>query len=227
MRKTLLLLCAAMALSAQTPPPQQGFRKEMLVNEHVRIVSSRIPAHASMPVHRHDHDFLVVPLDDARLLAHEEGKPDAEVVLRRGEPAMVKGGFTHSETNESDRDVRVTVVEFMAPQGAVKRLDAKPSRYCTPGSKTACVTENYLFCSEKVCVSEVEFGPGAVTLMHRHSTAHMLIAVTDLNMKDEPEGQPAVQRDQKSGEVIYLPAGITHALVNGPQPARFITVVWK
>jgi len=227
-RKTLLwfCLCAGVVLSAQTVP-EQGTRKEILVNDRVHVASAVLPAHGSTPLHRHDRDFLVIPLDDAKLTNHEEGKPAAEVVLHRGEPVLIKGGFSHLETNEGDAAVHLTVVEFLAPQGVVKKITFEPSKFCNQGSATACVSEKYLFCSEKMCVSSVEFGPGVATEMHTHSTPHMVIALTDMEIKDQEEGRPAVTRNLKSGEVFYQPAGITHALVNGSKTAKFITVLWQ
>ena len=227
MKTALLSLFLAAVCCAQAQAPEQGSRQEILANQHVHVFSRVLAGHETLPLHRHDRDVLVVPLTDAHLTNHVEGKPAVDVVHHSGEPVMVRGGFSHSETNDGDAPVRLTGVEFTAPQGEAKPLDTPTSRFCNQGSKTACVTERYLFCTDKVCVSSVEFGPNVVTEMHRHATPHMLIALTDFDMKDEQAGKAAEQRSQKSGEAVYLPAGINHALVNGPRTARFITVVWK
>lgn len=227
MKTMVLWLFIAAVAAAQAPAPDQPQSKQLLSNDRVQVFTRTIPPHASLPMHTHERDFLVVPLVDARLTSHPEGKPDVPVVLHAGEPTFTKGGYSHSETNDGDTEVRVTRVEFLYAQGEAKKLDTPASHFCNRGSRTACITERYLFCTDKICVSSVEFGPGAVSEVHRHATPHMLIAVTDMDMKDEQVGKPAADRKLKSGEVEYLPAGIEHVLVNGPRPARFITVVWK
>jgi quercetin dioxygenase-like cupin family protein len=36
-----------------------------------------------------------------------------------------------------------------------------------------------------------------------------------------------VERRIKAGDAVYIPAGITHRLINGPQATRFITLQFK
>ncbi len=225
MKKMLLWLCLSSMAGAQTPAQPES--KQLLSNDRVLVFTRSIPPHATVPMHKHERDFIVVPLVDARLTSHPEGKPDVAVVLHAGEPDFRKGDHSHSETNEGDTAARLTRIEFLYSQGEAKKLDTPTSHFCNQGSKTACITERYLFCTDKVCVCSVEFGPGAISEVHRHATPHMLVALNDLEMRDEQPGKPAEQRSLKAGEVAYLPAGINHALVNGPKAARFITVVWK
>jgi quercetin dioxygenase-like cupin family protein len=74
----------------------------------------------------------------------------------------------------------------------------------------------------------VSIAPGAVTTRHSHATDHMLVAVSDFELTDQIEGKGAVVRTPKSGEVEYLPAGITHRLTNtGQVPARFTVILWR
>jgi quercetin dioxygenase-like cupin family protein len=77
-------------------------------------------------------------------------------------------------------------------------------------------------------VEDVTMAPGAVTTKHSHATDHMLVAVSDYELTDQVEGKGAVVRTRKSGEVEYIPAGITHRLTNtGQAPARFTVIVWR
>jgi oxalate decarboxylase/phosphoglucose isomerase-like protein (cupin superfamily) len=42
------------------------------------------------------------------------------------------------------------------------------------------------------------------------------------------EGKEIVVRTRKSGEVEYIPAGITHRITNtGEAPARFTVILWR
>ncbi len=230
--------CAAVALLAtlylgtslaQAPVPaeQEPFHSPIFRNERVLAIEVEIPPHQTTQVHQHVHQHLSVSLTDGTLSVTATGQPPVQEIRRRGE-ARMGSPVAHSVRNDGDRAYRATVVDFFARQGEAKPLQRKPSHYCNPKSTTACVTERYLFCTDRICVSEVEMGPGALTMRHSHSTDHMVIAVSDLDMKDWIEGRPSAQmRSQKSGQVLYLDASITHQLENGPQPAQFLTVSWK
>ena len=125
------------------------------------------------------------------------------------------------------RRAQVVDVEFADPQGKLE-IVGKSSHYCNAGSTTVCVDEKSLFCLAKVCVEDVTMAAGAVTTKHTHTTDHMLIAVSDYELTDEMEGKGTVVRKLKSGEVEYIPAGITHRLTNtGHGPARFTVVLWR
>jgi len=231
MRKNLLLCCLALVSAAPAQVPvaaeQEAFHKLTFRNEYVEAVAVEIPPHQSTQLHRHAHDYLAVSLRDGTVTTTAPGKDPAQEKRQRGEAWMGKA-TDHVVRNDGETPYRAVAVEFKAPQGEVKPVHDKTSRYCNAKSKTACVTERYLFCTAKVCVSEVKMGPGAVTMKHSHSTDHMVIAISDLDMKDWIEGRPAaVARSQKSGEVLFVDAGITHQLANGPKPVRMIVVSWK
>jgi quercetin dioxygenase-like cupin family protein len=222
-----LLLAASLAQNPPVPAEQESFHSPMFRNERLLAVRVEIPPHQTTQVHRHVHQYLSVSLSDGTLTVSKEGQAPVQEKRWRGE-ARMGDPVAHSVRNDGDTPYRATVVDFFHRQGEAKPLQRQPATYCNPKSKTACVTERYLFCTERVCVSEVEMGPGALTMRHSHSTDHMVIAVSDLEMKDFIEGRPsATMRAQKSGEVLYIDAGVTHQLENGPKPARFITVSWK
>ena len=226
-----LLLLGAVAFGQTTVPvpiEQEPFHKEILRNARVRVLRVEIPAHETTRLHRHDRDYLPVALTDAHLTNAVSGKAPVEEKVRLGEVRLTKGGFAHAVRNQGASAVRFTAVEFLEPQGESKPSREPRSRYCNPGSKTACVTEDYLFCTAKLCVSDVTFGPGAVSTRHSHSTDHVLLAVSDYELTDQVEGKGKVVRSVKSGGVEYISAGITHQLTNtGTAPARFIVVVFR
>lgn len=233
MRNGVLTLLVSLSLvtsfgqQAPVPAEEEPFHSTMFRNEHVLAVGVEIPPHQTTQVHQHAHQYLAVSLTNATLTTSVPGKPAVQQKRRRGE-AWMASPVVHAVRNDGDTSFRATVVDFLARQGEVKPSTQKPSRYCNPKSTTACVSERYLFCTDRICVSDVEMGPGALTMKHSHSTDHMVIAISDLEMKDMIEGRPAaVTRSQKSGQVVFVDAGITHQLENGPKPARFITVSWK
>jgi len=53
-----------------------------------------------------------------------------------------------------------------------------------------------------------------ITTKHGHTTDHMLVAMSDYELTDRVKGKGIVVRTRKSGEVDYIPAGITHRITN-------------
>jgi quercetin dioxygenase-like cupin family protein len=231
-RKVLLLFLSTVALWGQTVEKPVAITAEpshhlYLENEQVRVFQVEAAPHAATLVHQHDNDYIFVSLGASDIRNEVVGKAPVELKLEDGEVHWSKGGFAHKITNLSDQPFRNVTIELLRAQGAAVAATQPASRYCNPGSQTACVSERYLICTERVCVSDVTMGPGAVTMRHTHATDHMVVAVTDLQMTDEIEGQPAVERRIKAGDAVYVPAGITHRLVNGPHANRFITLQFK
>jgi hypothetical protein len=58
-----------------------------------------------------------------------------------------------------------------------------------------------------------------------HDGPHLLVAITDLDIRSDVEGMGPMPGKFKSGDVKWLPGGCTHTLTNeGKSPARFVTV---
>jgi quercetin dioxygenase-like cupin family protein len=216
----LLLLCAACAGQVPAPIPDNEVpqRKEILRNHRVTVSLLELAPRDATPIHRHDRDMLAVFVDGGRT---------RNTTMEVGEVQFLNAGYTHATKNEGADRLRVVNVEFADPQGKMEKVGTA-SRYCNPGSTTACVDEKQLFCTAKVCVEDVSIAPGAVTTKHSHATDHMLVAVSDYELTDQVEGKGTVVHMRKSGDVEYTPAGITHRITNtGQAPAHFTVIVWR
>jgi quercetin dioxygenase-like cupin family protein len=230
--KRLMIAIAAFALGAgaQQPVPatQMKQRKEIFRNVHVVVYRTELAPRETAAMHTHQQATLNVFLTPARRRVMRPAKLPTTEYSKLGDVVFDPQGTTHSTTNEGDGPIVVTAVDFLKAQGKMVRSTQKTTRYCNPGSKDVCVEEKYLFCTNKFCAEDVTFAPGAVSTKHAHSTDHMLIAISDYELKDDVEGKGTVTRTRKSGDVEYIPAGINHQLTNtGSQPARFIVVAFK
>ncbi len=226
---TLLLLCAACAGQVPTPVPDREVpqRKEILRNHRVTVSLLELAPGESTPMHQQDHDMLVVFVNGGRARETVLGHKPEEDKMAVGEARFRSAGYADAIKNEGAGPLRVVMVEFADPQGKMERVGTA-FHYCNPGSTAECVDEKSLFCTVRVCVADVTIAPGAVTTKHSHATDHMLVAVSDYELTDEVEGKGTVVRSQKSGEVEYMPAGITHRQTNtGPAPARFTVILWR
>lgn len=223
----LLILGVGIAQAPSTTGDRAPEFKELLQNQRVTVSSIDLAPHESNPMHRHEHDMIIVFVNGGRVRNTVEGKKPEMDRTSAGDVRFIPGGYTHTISNEGTSPFRAVVVEFDDPQGKVEE-DKSSSRTCTPTGSKKCVDEQYLFCTVKICVEDVTMAPGAVSTRHGHPTDHMLVAISDYELSDEVQGKGTVSRTRKSGEIEYIPAGITHRLTNvGSQPARFIVVVWR
>jgi quercetin dioxygenase-like cupin family protein len=217
--------------AAQAPIPDEQVPQRTQIFSNKRVSASRLDLKPgeTAPMHVHQKDTIVVFITSGP--THNIPPNGAGVfdVVRSGMTRFRNGPYVHSVRNDAHTPFRAVVLTFADPQGRLEQEKPKTSRYCNPGSKTVCVEETMLFCTQKACVEDVTISPGAVTTKHSHTTDHMLVAVSDYELTDQIEGKPKpVVRRRSSGEVEYISAGITHQLTNtGTAPARFIVVLWR
>lgn len=209
---------------SDTEAPQA---REILRNHRVAVSLLVLEPGKATSMHRHDSDMLEVFVTGGQTQNTVSGHKPAGDKVSIGEVRFRSAGYEHAIKNDGADTFRAVVVEFADSQGKMKSVGTT-SRYCNPGSTTACVDEKSLFCTTRVCVEDVSIGAGAVTTKHSHTTDHMLVAVSDYELTDEVEGKGTVVRSHKSGEVEYISAGINHQLTNtGHAAARFIVILWQ
>jgi quercetin dioxygenase-like cupin family protein len=226
------VLLTSIAVAAQNAPSdnsQQGrFRKQVLQNDRLTAYSVEIPPGESSVMHRHDRDTLVVAVSGGTTESDSGSGSPVRTKFEPGDVRFRPAPYSHSVKNIGKEPFRVLDIEFADKQGAQEKAPHKKSHYCNPGSKEACVTEEYLFCTERFCVEDVTMGPGAKSSKHTHDTEHMLIAITDYNLDDDTTGKGITHRAVKSGGVEFLPAGITHVLTNtSNETVRLVAIIFK
>ncbi len=227
MKRALLLFLLMPFLFAQTTTeveitsePAHHFALE---NEYIRVFKVEVAPHASTLMHRHRHDYVFVTLGDAHVANEVEGKPPGDLKLSDGETRFVPGNFAHVARNLSDLPFRNVTIELMQDE----KLRQTPSHWPEEsGEKTFPGGRNkILFVKDGVRVSEVNLEPGAVVPSHHHDGPHLVVAITDLDLRSDVEGMNPMPGRFKSGDVKWLPGGYTHTVTNvGKSPARFVTV---
>lgn len=230
MRYLLIIALLASAAFSQSAVPldQEPHHHKIFENAKARAFRVELAPREVMPMHLHERDYIGVALTNAQLTVTAKGKPPVHTRMAAGHVSYNRAPLIHSARNDSPAEVRIVDLEFTEPQGAATPQKQAPSHYCNAGSKAACVDEKVLFCTEKVCISDVTMGEGAVTTRHSHTTDHMMVALTDYRLSDNVEGKGANVRVQQPGGVEFLNAGITHQITNIAQhPVRFLVIVWK
>ena len=223
-----VLLLAALALAAQqtseveiTAEPRHHLALE---NEYVRVFQVEVAPHDATLMHIHHHDYVYVTLGAADLSNEVKGEPPAAVKLQDGEVRFRAGNFAHIARNLSDKPFRNVTIELLQDDAAHKnppaKWDEERGLHVFTGG-----TQDIIFVQDGVRVSEIELQPGATVPSHHHSGPHLMVAVTDLEIRSDVEGQGPMPGHFKSGDVKWLPGGYTHTLTNtGKQEAKFVTL---
>lgn len=226
MKRALLLVLLIPFLAAQTTTEVEITAEPShhlaLENEFIRVFKVEVAPHASTLLHRHRHDYVFVTLGDAHVSNEVEGKPPVDLKLPDGDTRFTMGNFAHVAKNLSDQPFRNVTIELMQDE----RLRQTPSHWPEENGERTFpgVRIKTLFFKDGVRVSEVNLEPGAVVPSHHHDGPHLLVAVTDLDLRSDVEGTGPVPGKFKSGDVKWLPGGYTHTLTNvGKSPARFVT----
>jgi len=81
-----------------------------------------------------------------------------------------------------------------------------------------------LFTKDGVRVSEISLNPGATVPNHRYDGLHLVVAISDLDLRGDIDGMNPMFLKSKSGDVNLLPGGYTNT---GLRAARFITLGFR
>ncbi len=231
MRSRLLLpviLLAAAVLAAQstseveiTAEPRHHL---VLENPYVHVFEVEVAPHDATLTHIHHHDYVFVTLGASQIENDVKGKPPVTLKLQDGEARFVPGNFAHFARNLADTPFRNVTIELLQDEAVRKnpppKWDEDRGLHLFTGG-----TQDIMFVQDGVRVSEIELQPGATMPSHHHNGPHLVVAVTDLDVRSDVEGQGPMAGHLKSADVKWLPGGYTHTLTNtGKQQAKFVTL---
>ena len=225
----LLPLLAALPLTAadntaSVPVTREPHHHLILENQYTRVYDVTVAPHESTLLHRHDNDYVAVVVSPSEIQSEVEGKPVTTGRAGLGEVRFVSAPITHRLTNTGDQPFRNITIEILnkkSPQAnqpaADRGLDVGH------GGMSDIVVDN-----TEVRVQEVQIAPGGMLHKHTHKFPFLVVAISDLDLHNMPQGKPATMVHQKAGEVKWIGAGTTHEMMNmGKQQAHFIEVEFK
>jgi hypothetical protein len=135
--------------------------------------------------------------------------------LDAGEVRTSKGGFSLAERNISSVPAELIVVEALKSDSPGF---SEPMAFRFHDS-----AQGELFESGTVRAYDMIMAVGGRTEKHKESYDRLLIALSDIDLREETEGQASSETKMRAGEVLWIPRGITHATTNvGQKQARFI-----
>jgi quercetin dioxygenase-like cupin family protein len=231
MRKSLVVagvVVCAIFLRAQGLPGVEVTAEPMhhlaFENQYVRVFKVEVPPHSATLMHRHRHDYLYVVLGAAQISNDVAGKPPAGMALQDGQVNFAAGNFSHIMRNLGSSPFRNVTIELLRDEQARKTPPAKWEEdrglHILEGG-----TEDIVFVKDGARVTEFELQPGGVIPKHHPSGPHLLVAVSDLDLRSEVVGKGTSKVELKAGDIKWLPGGFTHTLSNaGKQQAKFVAV---
>jgi beta-alanine degradation protein BauB len=202
-----------------------------LENEYVRVFKVELGPNASALLHQHRHDYIYVSLGISQVENDVAGKSSVKLTLQDGETHFVPGGFAHIAKNLSDRPFRDILIELMQDE---KARQSPPPKWGENGDEERGLqvlnggTNHILFVNDGVRVSQLDLQPGGILPKHHHAGPHLIVAITDLDLRSDIEGNAPAQIQLKAGDVTWEKGGATHSLTNiGKQNAKLITVEFQ
>jgi quercetin dioxygenase-like cupin family protein len=226
-----VLLLSAIIVSAQTASQveitSEPNHDPALENQYVRVFKVKVAPHEATLMHWHRHDYVFVTLGASLIENDVAGKPAVTLKLQDGETRFLPGGFAHIARNLSDQPFRNLTIELM--QDDKTRLPTPPKWDEERGLHVLSGgTLDILFAKDGARVSEMQLQPGGVVPSHHHAGPHLVVAVTDLELRSDVEGKgPSVKR-LKAGDIAWVEGGFTHTLTNvGNQDAKLITLEFQ
>jgi len=232
--KTPLTLSVALllALTAAAPPPEVEITAEpshhlALQNQYVRVFQVEVAPHAATLLHRHRHDYVFVTLGASEISNEVAGKPAVTLKLQDGEVRASDAGFAHLARNLAATPFRVVAVELLQDDQAhatppPKWDDDRSLQILHAG------TQEILFVKDGVRVSETELQVAGSVPKHHHTHPHLVIAVTDLLLRNDVVGKGASNVEMKSGDIKWIDAGVTPSITNvGTGQAKFVTLEFQ
>ena len=220
------LLFAAL-LSAQTVSEveitNEAHHHLVLENEYVRVFQVEAPPHQATLMHRHRHDYIWVSIGNADVSNEVEGKSPVELKFKDGETRFTAGNFAHIGRNLADSPFRNVTIELLQDD----KFRDSPAKWDEDRGLHVlnAGTQEILFAKDNARATEIELQPGGVIPTHHHKGPHLIVAVTDLDLRSDIEGRGPMPSQLKAGDVRWVPGNYTHTLTNiGRQPAKFVTV---
>lgn len=225
-----LLAFAAISFSAAAdndtavPISEEPHHHLVLENEYTRVYDVTVPAHQSTLMHRHDNDYLAVILEPAEIQNAVLGRPVTKGRAGKGEVRFAAAPLSHRLLDNGDTPFRNITIEILKKKSGTSR-ETTPERGLDigHGGLIDTVVDN-----SQVRVQDVQIAAGGMLHKHTHKFPFLVVALSDLDLHNMPQGKPEAIVRQKAGEVKWIGAVSNHEMMNaGKQQAHFIEVEFK
>jgi quercetin dioxygenase-like cupin family protein len=196
----------------------------VLQNQYTRVFRVEVLPHASTQLHLHKHNYIYVTLGPAEIENQVQGKPPVKMKLTDGETELSPGPFAHLIRNIGDTPFRNITIEILRPPS--------PAEHGKPRQRGLSIDSGLLidtlYDTAQVQVQEFKLNPRAHVDIPQDKWPHLLVAITDLQLRDQRPNGRGKDLNQKAGDVAWSQGGYPHSFTNlGLKPAHWIDVEFK
>jgi oxalate decarboxylase/phosphoglucose isomerase-like protein (cupin superfamily) len=196
-------------------------------NAQVRVFNVDVSPHTDTLMHWHHHDYIYVMLGASEVVNAVKGKDPVTAKLQDGQAGFAPGNFAHIVHNGSQPFRNLTIelrqddrLHKSSPHWDPAHPDEDRGLDILHGG-----TKEILFVKDGVRVSQLELQPGGMVPTHHHAGPHLVVALTDYELRSDVEGKPPVTVTMKRGEIKWVQGGFSHTLTNtGKTQAKFVTL---
>jgi len=229
--KTLGLLTIALAsclgMMAQSKPLEltsEPGHHLVLKNQYTRVFQVTVQPHATTQLHLHRHSYLFVNLGQAEIENDVQGKAPVKMKLKDGQTELAPGPFAHVIKNVGETPFRNVTIEILrSPSSAAQGTPRERGLSVDSG-----LIIDALYDTDQVRVSEFQLNPGAHVDIHQDKLPHLLVAVSDLKLRDQRPNGRGGDLNQKAGDISWSEGGHPHTFTNlGLKQAHWIDVEFK
>jgi hypothetical protein len=246
------LFCLLLLLAAQPAAPELEITAEphhhlIFENKSVRVFYVEVPSNDATEMHWHRHDFIGINLDAVEMSNTVDGKPPVIVKVPAGEAHFTAAPFAHTVhpvAAQPIRNITIEILEDATLRNAPSKWDAaktdaaktdaaptnpgktdsgkpkEPSRTIVGGG-----SRRVLFVQDGIRVSESELLPGAVSPLHHHATPHMIVPLSEFDLRSDEEGKAPTTTHYKPGSAQWIEGGFSHTLTNSSaNAAKYVTL---
>jgi quercetin dioxygenase-like cupin family protein len=192
-------------------------------NEYVRVFDVTVAPRATTQIHKHNYDYVFVTLGDSDVVSARVGEQPAALKLKDGEVRYTPGHFAHAAINESDRPFHNITIELLKPTNNVKTCTGNciaPGYVCGG----ICAGKEKVISSDQWTVWRVTLPPSALEQKGSNGLPQLLIAVSDLDLKQETSGS----LKRTPGGLEWVSGGAGPVFTNtSSKSAEFVTLEFK
>jgi hypothetical protein len=215
----LLLVCVAVGQegpAASVDIVDEPHHVVLFENSMVRVFHLMLPPGEATKLHRHKNLYAYLSLYPITIAAEVQGRRPVIVNLEADEVHTSKGGFIVAERNKSLAAAELLVIEALKSDGA---------GFPAPiGFRVHHAAYGELFEFPVMRGYTMIIAAGGRIEKHDENYDRLVVAVSDLKLREESVGQPSSELQMNAGDVAWLTRGVSHATTNmGTAPATFIT----
>lgn len=142
---SFVALCSANSPD-EVPVELEAHHNLELQNQYVRVMKVEVPARQETQIHRHTHDYIVVPIGNAEITSAVVGQEPKKMKFKDGEATFFEArgpkSFAHKAVNENGKPFRAYAIELLRERGPVM---TKQIKRCAGGGCDVTVATNSQF----------------------------------------------------------------------------------